>query len=102
MNRNRNTLKSFPLTEPGWYLDPITHTGTRYFDGHQWTLDTRDVIQKEPANIVFPGWYVDPKNNKLLRYFDGSNWTDNTTSPEVVRKAQSKTLFKRLLKEMKK
>jgi fibronectin type 3 domain-containing protein len=61
--------------EPGWYQDPDDASLTRYWDGQNWTEETRAAA---PA-----GWYPDPEDPDMERYWNGADWT-GVTQPAVV------------------
>jgi hypothetical protein len=39
------------MTAPGWYPDPDSHAGERYWNGAEWTQETRTVFQELPQSI---------------------------------------------------
>jgi hypothetical protein len=88
-----------PEPAPGWYDDPDTPGGKRYWDGSNWTDQRRaperhdepprpeparpEPARPEPASPAPPtGWYDDPAAPGGKRYWDGSKWTDERRAPE--------------------
>lgn len=59
-----------PLPPAGWYPDPAGPNAQRYWDGRNWTNESR---QLQPA-----GWYADPAGSGLQRYWQGTAWTEQT------------------------
>ncbi|MFT8395520.1 RDD family protein [Propionibacterium sp.] len=70
----------------GWYPDPRDAGGERYWDGTQWTHNTRTPQAVNPGAPALPamGWYPDPADARLERYWDGAEWTRNTRVPPPV------------------
>jgi hypothetical protein len=88
-----------PMTAPeaGWYPDRNEVNLVRWWDGQQWTDQTRSTAPAAaafeqpawtpPAEItpvavaarsIAPGWYPDSNDPSLQRWWDGSQWTAHT------------------------
>jgi hypothetical protein len=73
--------------ESGWFADPSVEGQERYYDGHEWTSETRPV-GSDSGSDADPddwgdstddsGWYADPNVEGQERYYDGHEWTSET------------------------
>jgi hypothetical protein len=69
----------------GWYADPSKDDVERFFDGLEWTDQTRALEPgKATGRSLSPGWYPDPKRLRDERWFDGSVWTVETRDASQV------------------
>jgi hypothetical protein len=60
----------------GWYADASNTDVERFFDGTEWTDQTRTLEPgRTPGKPPSPGWYPDPKRLRDERWFDGTMWT---------------------------
>ena len=58
------------LPPQGWYPDPANSDAQRFWDGSQWTDQSRAL---QPAD-----WYTDPADIAGQRFWDGNAWTEQT------------------------
>lgn len=61
----------------GWYPDPDSAEGYRYWDGQQWT-------DQRTEKVSAAGWYPDPDGKRKQRWWDGTNWTDSYSTDWVA------------------
>ena len=68
------------MTAPtaGWYDDPDDTSIRRWWDGRDWTDQTRP-----RAGQIAAGWYADPRDTEHQRWWDGTGWSD-TTRPAAL------------------
>jgi hypothetical protein len=67
-----------PALEAGWYPDPLGQDDLRFWEGAEWTDQTRSLYfhEPEPEPPPEPGWYLDPMDAGSLRLWDGAQWVD--------------------------
>ena len=102
-------LTALTVPSPGWYPDRNEANLVRWWDGQQWTDQTRSTAPaaaafEQPASVasfgttvafgstgatdqIAPGWYPDNADPSLQRWWDGTQWTTHTTPTVPVAKS---------------
>lgn len=70
-----------PMPPPGWYPDPSGAPGERYFDGHGWTEQHRDLSQR-PA--LSDEARIEILNQVIAREVAGGGRVESRTGFQVV------------------
>jgi hypothetical protein len=73
----RVTTESLGRWDAGWYEDPDSSAGSRYWNGERWTAETRG--QPPDSDEAPPGYYAGSTSSEPARYWDGADWTDRTS-----------------------
>jgi hypothetical protein len=60
---------------PGWYPDPESPGGVRWWDGVHWTARAGEPSHPSQPSEPVGGWFADPTKRYPLRWWDGTQWT---------------------------